>query len=428
MNSFKTEPRCALTLALLMTGWMGGVQAQTSTAVEAAEGQSPVSLPFGECGAGYWSSNRNLDDKTEFGSVQCQLNWRPKLGEDLRLGVSLRVGSQDVRASDGASQRLREGYLDFDTSVLSVRLGRQLIAWGRADRINPTDSLSPRDFTLLTPDDELQRNGIDAVKLRFALGTATSVTGVVTQFSPHVTPQGANPSNLVKPDSPTAPEWALKLDHTSGGVDWSVSYFDGFERSIRYQLDSRNPKAPVFRGDFERVQKIGGDFATAQGAWTWRGEFAHSKLMLGCALCVPAERALTSLVLGGDVDFLETMNVNVQLFANWRDSFVEPNGPPGLQQTLAQGLNRLNSEYAGRDVGLTFRLSDRLLNDRLKWELSAVLDLTGQSSVIRPRLTYSFNDKLRINAGFDIFDGPSQSYFGALNKNTLAFMTLNWVF
>ena len=411
---------------LLLMGWVGLAQAQS--AVDPAGVQTPLALPFGECGAGYWSSNRNLDDKAESGSVQCQVNWRPKLGEDLRAGFGLRVGSQDQLVTDGPSHRVREAYLDYDQGALSFRLGRQLIAWGRADRINPTDSLSPRDFTLLTPDDELQRNGIDAIKLRYALGPATSVSGVVAVFSPHVTPQGANPPNLVKPDNPTSPEWAFKLDHSGGGVDWSVSYFDGFERSIRYQLDNRNPRSPVFRGDFERVQKLGGDIATAYGAWTWRGEFVHSKLSLGCTLCAPTERSLTSLVVGGDVDFADTMNINFQMFVNLRDGFVEANGPPGFQQTLAQGLNRLNSEYAGREAGLTFRLSDRLLNDRLRWEISAVFDLTGQSSVVRPRLVYSFSDHLRLNAGFDIFDGPSQSYFGALTRNTLAFATLNWVF
>ena len=37
---------------------------------------------------------------------------------------------------------------------------------GRADRINPTDNLTPRDFTLLVPDDEDQRFGTAAIRAR----------------------------------------------------------------------------------------------------------------------------------------------------------------------------------------------------------------------------------------------------------------------
>ncbi len=387
-----------------------------------------LAAPFGECALGPWTSSRNLDDRANIATAGCLLSWRPKLGADVRLGLNVRAGWQDQGTADSLNHRVREAYVDFDADPLSVRVGRQIIAWGRADRINPTDSLSPRDVTLLVPDDEQQRNGIDAVRLRYAINPALSLTAVMAKSEANVTPTGALPANLTLAEPPRDTEWAVKLDRSGSGLDWSVSYFDGLSRAVRYRLDVANPRAPVFRGEFERAQKLGADFAIAQGAWTFRGEIAHARMQAVCAGCPSAARRVTSAVIGGDVDFAETMNFNVQVFTHVKGDFTDPAGLTGVQQTLALGLNRLNTDYAARETGVTLRLSDRLLNDKLRWEISAVLDLNGNSRAIRPRLSYAINDHLRLTAGLDHFDGPSQSYFGALKKNSTAFAVVSWVF
>ena len=111
-----------------------------------------------------------------------------------------------------------------------------------------------------------------------------------------------------------------------------------------------------------------------------------------------------------------------------KENFADPAGLTGVREALALGLNRLNTDYAARETGLTLRLSDRLLNDKLRWEISAVLDLNSNSYAIRPRLSYAVNDHIRLTAGLDHFAGPSQSYFGALTKNSTAFAMVSWVF
>lgn len=401
----------------------------TALAALAQDAPAPsLSAPFGECALGQWNSNRNLDERTNITTAGCTVSWKPKLSANIQLGLNARAGWQDQGAAIGESGRVREAYIDFDAEPFSVRLGRQIIAWGRADRINPTDSLSPRDFTLLVPEDEQQRNGIDAVRLRYAINPALSVTAVVAKSEANVTPRGSLPPNLVLAESPRDTEWALKLDHSGSGVDWSVSYFDGLSRAARYRLDFANPRASLFRSDLERMQKVGADFAIAQGAWTIRGEVAHARMSPNCTACASGTRRVTSAVFGGDVDFAETMNFNVQVFTHLKEDFADTTGLTGVREALALGLNRLNTDYAVRESGLTLRLSDRLLNDKLRWEVSAVLDLNGNSHAIRPRLTYAVNDHLRLTAGLDHFKGPSQSHFGGLTKNSVAFAIVSWIF
>lgn len=416
-NAYRLAP-------VLLAGLCGPV---TALAQDSPSGAS-LAAPYGECTLGYWSSNRNLDDRSDLPAAHCALNWKPRLSADARIGIDLQLGWQNNLRADNANHRVREAYLEFDKEALSMRLGRQIMAWGRADRINPTDWLSPKDFSLLAFDDEAQRIGIDAAKFSYAFNPSFSASLVVARFEAHVTPQGALPVNLVKPDPPNRVEWAAKLDHSGQGLDWSVSVFDGFDRFTRYRLDLSAPAAPMFRGDFERQLSIGADFASARGAWTWRGEVSHSKFRPSCTACPTYERSVNAAVIGADRDFADTMNVNLQLFTVHRPDFAAPTGAPGLLQTLESGLNRLNREYAGQESGITLRLSDRLLNERLKWEISAVLDLTRKSRLIRPRVTWAVSDHLKLSGGFDFYSGDVQSAFGDLRTNQLAFLMLGLVF
>jgi hypothetical protein len=394
-----------------------------------AQEQSPLNwMPFGECNAAHWSSNRNLDDRQDTVAASCHFSVKPKLTPEVALGLNVRAGWQDNLGADSASHRVREAYIDWASDAWSLRLGRQIISWGRADGINPTDRLAPKDFTLLSADDESQRQGIDAATLRYGATAAISVSLTAAQFSAHITPQGSLPANLAKPPEPSDVEWALKLDHSGQGLDWSVSLFDGYDRFTRYSLVLSNPKAPVFQGDFERAMSFGADFAFATGAFTWRGEFSHSVLRPGCATCAPYERRVSRAVLGGDLDFASTMNLNFQVFGNRHWDYQLPTTTAGSLQALQTGRNLLNREFAEFETGVTLRLSDHIFNDKLKWEIAAVFDTTGGSRAIRPRMTYTFNDHFKLNAGMDFLEGDSQTHFGSFGKNRLAYVLFGWVF
>lgn len=416
-------------ICVALSTWAGVVWGQDQPIGSLAEKPSSASLPppFGECGLAYWSSNRNLDDVKAVANSFCSLNWKPKLATGVGLGFNARLNWQDQPSIANSRHRVREAYLDAEEGASSVRLGRQILAWGRADRINPTDSLSPRDFTALVTEDEDQRTGIDAVRLSYALNPALTFIAVAARFAPNAAPQGSLPRNRVIAAEPDQAEWAFKLDHSGSGLDWSLSYFAGYERQSRYRFDNQIASEPVFLSDFERMKTFGADFAGALGAWTWRGEVSHSNLRPNCELCPATKRNISRAVFGFDRDFLDTMNVNVQLFTTSRTRYQNPDLVSAAFQVVQSGLNRLNAEYGDRETGLTLRFSDRLLNDKLKWELSAVLDLTGRGSAIRPRLTYALSDHVKLSAGIDYFSGAAQSYFGTLSKNRLGFLVLSLV-
>jgi hypothetical protein len=442
-------------LVALLSAW--SLSASSLVCAEEAVTAPTIPHPFGECRIGVWSGTRNLDDDGARLKATCLAQWRLPLNESFRANLSARAGVADApnRAADSienstalrasnTTTRLREGYLEFEQGLVRARAGRQIITWGRADRINPTDNLSPRDFTFLSQEDEEQRNGLNAVVIDAKVGGAWSVSGVyVPRFEPHVVPAGLLPRGVIFAARPAKPEVALKLDRAGTDIDFSLSYYRGFDRFLRYVLVapaqsevSLSPASllpPIVRASFNRQQTFGADVAFNVGKFAIRAEVATSRYSAADPLPTtqtePA-RAINRAVVGIDRTVFDTANLNLQVFSIHRGGYTNARAldvPVNLRR-LSDGLARLNNEYGRSETGATLRISDRFLNEQLRLELSAIYDVSKRSYLLRPRVTYSFSDAIRVSVGADYFQGRGQSFFGARIKNNLAYMELAWIF
>ncbi|MDZ7373724.1 MAG: hypothetical protein ONB23_07105 [candidate division KSB1 bacterium] len=84
---------------------------------------------------------------------------------------------------------LREGYLSlygFPLPGLDLRIGKQRIAWGTADKINPTDNLNPKDFE--DPLDFGRKLPVNALRLTAYVGNWAVDAAYVPVFTPAVLP------------------------------------------------------------------------------------------------------------------------------------------------------------------------------------------------------------------------------------------------
>lgn len=84
---------------------------------------------------------------------------------------------------------LREAYFDvygLFTKNLDIRVGRQRIAWGTADRFNPTDNLNPLDLEDIW--DFGRHLGSNAIKFDYYAGTFTFTAVGIPWFTPSVLP------------------------------------------------------------------------------------------------------------------------------------------------------------------------------------------------------------------------------------------------
>ncbi|MEW6776688.1 MAG: DUF1302 family protein [Bdellovibrionota bacterium] len=156
---------------------------------------------------------------------------------------------------------LDEAYLDVYTESMDFRIGKQIISWGRADTMRPTDVWKIRDFTDFF-DEEVE--GIVGVQARYFTGDLT-VTGLwIPYFQANTLPfdneknrffgfptvlpgsfidaNAGNPGSLIScaacaytldyrmldplipEDSVEGSEGAIKFEYTYEGWDFSLSY------------------------------------------------------------------------------------------------------------------------------------------------------------------------------------------------------------
>ena len=200
---------------------------EAGAAVQSAPGIVERLGLTGAVRAGYWSSNRSLDAEQHLGAGMLWLKTSRRLSDRVSF---LAEGWTSLRGpiEDGdTTGELREAYVDLRWGRLDVRAGRQIIAWGRADGVNPTDNLSGQNLTLLVPDDVDRRLGTTAVRASYYLG-GLSVTGVwLPEFRGHEFALPAPPPGVTfLRDAARWPgnQWALRLEQTGRAVDWSVSY------------------------------------------------------------------------------------------------------------------------------------------------------------------------------------------------------------
>jgi len=408
-RALTSRKRLAAT-ALACSTWAGSALAQDLPA------------PDGQCQLGQWSSSRNLDDLAGHATAGCTLRWRTKLGEALSASLAAHAGWADTGQARSGKASLREAQLDWRQGPWSARLGRQVIAWGRADRINPTDNLAPRDHTGLVATDEAQRRGIDALQLRRELGEHLALVAVLARFRPDLAPEGSLPARRSEVSPTQRRSWAWKLDH-SGAVDASLSWFDGHASAARYSA-AFWPDGLQFIGQHERQRTLGADFATALQAWTLRGEIARSQWRPDCDGCASPRRHSLQWVLGADRDVGDNLNLNLQFFSTQRSE----DNALAMPASVAAALQRLNLAFGPRQRGITLRLAQGLMNERLKLEWASLWDLSHHSQLHRPRISWAQSDALRFGAGLDRFRGPPQSLFGSLQKNNAAFMDMSIVF
>lgn len=388
----------------------------------------------GSLRGGYWSSSRHLDDRAHFAALALWMRAAPRLGSRASVVLEGWVRSEDLARSDKPQGLLREAYLDASLGPFDLRLGKQIIVWGRADAINPTDNVSPRDLTLLVPDDADQRSGCYAIRERYYLNSVSIAAWWLPGFLPMVVPIPALPPPLVATEtSPTATkalgQGALKVEESGASVDWSVSYFDGYDRSPDLGVVARSATETDLVLRHHRIRVVGGDFAANAGRFGIRGEAAFTFTKGGAGRATETKKPFLFAVLGVDRTFGEYLNVNAQyllrVVTNYQSPFAVAD-PSTRGLAILQAI--INNQADRIQQGGTFRVADKWLNETLEADLSGIFYVPRFNWALRGKVAYAFTDRWKGVVGFDHFAGRSPSFFRALDKNSTMFAELRMSF
>jgi hypothetical protein len=413
-------------------------QATSSSGTRVAPWEPLSSLNLsGSLRAGYWSSDRVLDNRHDFAPGSVWLKSAPIFGNGFYASAEGWVDREQPLNGNGHTNthgEIREGYLGWRDSTLSVTVGRRIITWGRADRINPTDVISSRDYTRLFPDDDDERRGSAVITGSYALGDYTVTALWLPEFRPNIYPIPSAAGLTVRQgaDRIAGDQYAARLERIGTGIDWSLSYFDGINRNpgarlTDFSLTSPGASQAVVEAVYNRVRVWGADIATNVGDYGFRGEIAYSQPTSSDGnLFNP--HPFVQVVVGIDRN-LGRANIDLQYVTQYILSYTNLSVRQDLSvASLATRAALVVNQKTQIQHGPTLRVGYTMLNDTLSLEMAAAAFVSDGSYFLRPRATYSLTDAAKLTAGANIFSGASDSFFGQLRHNNTFLSELRYSF
>lgn len=349
---------------------------------------------------------------------------------EVRLHAEAWVGNRAFFAAD-KSAALREAYAEIPLAGGTLRIGRQILPWGRADEINPTDSFVSRNWQWRTPASDDQRFGNDGIEGVVPLGTF-AVSGV---WMPHMQttrlPFIDGLQNVAYSTIDGRNNVGLRVDRMGDQVDWGVSYYQGVDLSPSLSA-SLAALIPRLGWQNYRIQRLGGDFAMGVGRSTVRGELAYTRIedrIAPTASTLPGQKAdYLKAVMGADRDIGEGVNVNIQLVVQHLYGSPELPPPPirGVQQLILATQALVNQQPVTDLYGLAYRVRQHAFDDALRLELSGLAYSAGQGGLLRLRIAYQFDDSLAVVGGANRYYGATDGILGALKPNNTWFVQVQY--
>jgi hypothetical protein len=381
----------------------------------------------GKLQTGIWSSNRSLDNHEIIFPATVALKGKANLSDDIALVADGRMGDTAYFAGE-KNAVAREFYLDYRQNDWDVRLGKQILPWGRADRINPTDSLTSRDYRWLAPEEEDSRFGNTGIRYNYHLSDYT-LTGVwLPSMSTTRIPLGTPYQSFVEIKQPNnLDNFAIKLDYTGAAIDAALSFYSGVDTSPT--LESNPSIAKPYALLNRRIQRYGGDMAYGMGTYTLRAEVAYTQTGKTDNEFSGKKYNYVQSVMGIEKQFANSMNINLQVV--WQ-SALDWHGAGYWQSPIQQQLTVfeqiINQQPTENYFGVAYRASKKYFNDTLELEISGLGLSQNQGLMTRPRVRYQISDEWTVAVGGDYYDGQTNSIFGRLKGNNTMFIETNYNF
>jgi hypothetical protein len=351
---------------------------------------------------------------------------------------------------------LREAYVNAYLGPLDLRLGKQIVVWGRADAFNPTNNITPIDLRIRSPLEDDRRVGNIGARA-FLNFQPVRIEGVwmplylATEFPPLELPSGVV---FGAPNYP-APEiqeglGAGRIHLELPSFEASASYLYGYAllpglalQSWDYGLDA----GVVIERRPYKHQVIGLDFSTAiSDLFALRGEAAYRIPDDEEAYRTP--RPEFNYVLGIDKTF-----GNLSVIAQYVGKYVEDwqaaagNEPPLDVQTRLGGLDdaqfmddpalfgdiesEITTELAHNNQILfqqtkeiqhtaSLRLEWLTLHDTLSISALGAYNFSTEEWIVYPKITYQFSDGMSGSVGAEIYNGPEDTLLDYLDQQLTA--------
>ena len=361
----------------------------------------------------HWSGDRLSQPDNATTNVEVWGKTKLPIGESVTLRGEGWVGL-DPRGTGELGGDLREGLIDIDAGPVSLLAGRQIFAWGRADRVNPTDVLAPRDYSRLVVEDDENRLGQAAVSLSVPLAGGVITGHWVPEFRASVLPLDIGASGLPVIKSKPAKEssYAVRFERFGGAIDFALVAADTPDRLPWLSLGSTglNP-ALILRAP--RFQMVGADLATTVANFGIRAEIARYFYRRTALQNLSPRKPMLAVTVGIDRSFRGQWMIIAQAIVR-RASGATP--VTAQHQSVADRNAVVHGVWRKTTVGATLSVRKTFAANRGNAELTGAT-LSGGGTFLQARVSFAVSDNVRIQLLGEHFNGPESSFFGRQSAN-----------
>ncbi len=350
---------------------------------------------------------------------------------------------------------IKEAYVDLLGVVsdnIDIRIGKQRVAWGTGDKLNPTDNLNPNDLEDIW--DFGRHLGSDGIKISFYPGDFTIVLVYFPQFTPSILPLGdlaaalspsgdlpdgiivgnlsdkiILPENNIKEGSITG----IKVSKSILDFDLSLSYVHTRDSLPLLNKSVLTPTAIPGTVDiyseliFPELNIVGADLAGALGqigVWAEVAVTFPEEIMMISDLTSLGMGMFDSIaldnkpyvkyVIGADYTFKNGIYLNFQ----YLHGFVHERGAENLEDYFMFGMEWELMDKKIKIMPLTGGI-----------EIKDFKDLKNNYAFIySPSITFKPIDNIEISLGIRLLDGKDSTVFGKVKDLDEVFFGLKFNF
>ena len=342
------------------------------------------------------------------------------------------IPAQEYRLNWDSGQMIREMYLEYFFEDVSVTLGKQQVVWGEATGLKITDIVNPTDLSEFILDDFLDsRIGLWMAKVNYVFGDSQLEAVVIPDFEGNRTAVAGS-------------EWAIGLPE----------YFNGFFPVLN---ETKKPSDGLQNSD------VGFRFNTIMNSWdvslyyfySWDDTATYHTFTTGLLKTISPEHHRLHTA-GGTFNYAVGKTVYSGEMALYFDKYFQNSNPNDIDAVdkknylhymlgaeysasswlaisgqMVQKVVMGNTQYLRDDpVSTTFTLmlQTDFLNETLKPDLLIFYGANDGDWLLRPKVTYAWDDNIKLTAGIDVFSGSKTSLLGQFSSNNRAFTEIKYSF
>lgn len=340
-------------------------------------------------------------------------------------------------------------YLNFSWPALNIRLGNQIVRWGKADEVSPLDNVNPEDLRdgfvrprtgrkipipMLNIEIPFDGYNIQIVYLPMFEPAKLNLRGTDWAFFDHAGATAGtftidrNEPELALPNGEIGARFAGKI----AAFDYAFSYLytwedlpslgtlmtpPGFVLPLPHPTQSdlaqfaQVSRQPI-RLNHHRQHIAGLEWETVFGSFGFRGDIAyinerHYFTRSLQSVSKPVVQGIVGVDYTGVEDFYANFQFSQTIILDYSDSILF--------------FEHLTHEINGR-------LSQQLFDEHIELIFRYFYNITQSAYYINPKVLWKYWQNIEFELGVDVIDGPRDTLVGYFRNNDQVYAAVRWFF